>query len=423
MTRSSLPSAPFRGSPRQRLARWGYHLVWAARVSLLTLVVSGPGQLIRWRFARKKAAGETIWLDDLTFGNKDTPAHRPPPEQAADLSPNTAVATRVSRVMKRERYPEPVYPFAYRRPPLSGNRINGLGARAYRRARKVFHTVDYTSPWGGLEFYFHLADSLATFRKFMRASWENCSLHGPVHPVRQPVGDPQAMSATVKEAAQEAGAALVGITELRDHHIYEGRQVPYRYAISLAVTMEREAMLSVPSEEATLAVMDGYLHVGRVAIALAQRIRALGWDALAATNLDRDASDVLHVPIAIDAGLGQLGKHGSLITQAYGSNVRLATVLTDLPLAVDAPVDIGVDDFCASCQICVTNCPPHAIFEAKQTVRGVERWYVNFDTCVPYFSEQGGCGICIEVCPWSEAGRGVLMTEKLLARRAIQPHG
>lgn len=423
MTGPSLPFAPFRGSFRQRLARYGRHLARAGQVSLLTLVVSGPGQLIRWRFARKKAAGETIWLDDLTFGKKDTPAHRPSPEQAADLSPNAAVATRVSRVMQRDRYPEPVYPFAYRRPPLSGNRINGLGERAYRRARKVFHTVDYTSPWGGLEFYFHLADSLATFRRFMRASWENRNLHGPVHPVRQPVDDPQAMSAMVKAAAREAGAALVGVTELRDHHTYEGKHVPYRYAISLAVTMEREAMLTVPSEEATLAVMDGYLQVGRVAIALAERIRALGWDALAATNLDRDASDVLHVPIAIDAGLGQLGKHGSLITQAYGSNVRLATVLTDLPLAADTPVDIGVDDFCASCQICVTNCPPHAIFEAKQMVRGVERWYVNFDTCVPYFSEQGGCGICIEVCPWSEAGRGVLMTEKLLARRALQPQG
>jgi Pyruvate/2-oxoacid:ferredoxin oxidoreductase delta subunit len=391
----------------------------AAQVTLLTLIVGGPGQLFRRHLARKKSAGKTIWLDDLTFGPKDTPDHRPPREQAADLSPNASIPSRVSRVMQRERYPEPVYPFAYRTPPLSGNRINGLGERTYRRARKVFHTVDYTSAWGGLEFYFHLADSFATFRKFMQAAWENRRRDGPVHPVQQPVPDPQAMSALVKAAAHEAGAALAGITELRDHHIYAGKTATYRYAISLAVTMDREAMLTVPSEEATLAVMDGYLHVGRVAIELAQRIRALGWRAQAATNLDADAADVLHVPIAIDAGLGQLGKHGSLITQAYGSNVRLATVLTDLPLAVDAAVDIGVDDFCATCRICVTNCPPHAIFETKQTVRGVERWYVNFDTCVPYFSEHGGCGICIEVCPWSEAGRGALMTEKLLARREV----
>lgn len=403
--RSSNPSASrYRGSATQRLVQVRHSVARALRVAFLLMIVGGPGQLFRRYLAWKKATGRTIWLDDLTFGPKDTLAHRPAPNQAADLTPNTQIAARVSRVMQRERYPDPVYPFAYRRPPLSGNVINGHGETTYRRARKLFHTVDYTSAWGGLEFYFHLADSFATFRKFMRASWENRHRNGPVHPVQHAVPDPAAMRRAVKSAAQDAGAALVGITTLRDHHIYAGKTVPYRYAISLAVTMDREAMLTVPSEEATLAVMNGYLDVGRAAIRLAEQIRELGWNACAATNLDADASDVLHVPIAIDAGLGQLGKHGSLITQAYGSNVRLATVLTDVPLVTDTPVDIGVDDFCASCRICVTNCPPHAIFETKQTVRGIERWYVNFDTCVPYFSAQGGCGICIEVCPWSEAG-------------------
>jgi len=93
-------------------------------------------------------------------------------------------------------------------------------------------------------------------------------------------------------------------------------------------------------------------------------------------------------------------------------------VLTNLPLVVDGPTDIGVDDFCASCQICVTNCPPHAIFDTKQLVRGQERWYVNFDRCVPYFSDNDGCGICIEVCPWSEEGRGPSISEKMLAKRS-----
>jgi epoxyqueuosine reductase QueG len=94
--------------------------------------------------------------------------------------------------------------------------------------------------------------------------------------------------------------------------------------------MDRERMLTVPYEPSRLAVMDAYVDVGRVAIDLATRIRAMGWDACAETNLDVNSSSVVHVPVAIDAGLGQLGKHGSMITQAYGSNVRLATVLTRL---------------------------------------------------------------------------------------------
>ena len=117
------------------------------------------------------------------------------------------------------------------------------------------------------------------------------------------------------------------------------------------------------------------------------------------------------------AGLGQLGKHCSLIIKEHGSNFRLAAVLTDLPLATDAPVDIGVDELCTSCRRCTLDCPPDAIVDDKQIVRGVEKWYVDFDKCIPYFAMTEGCGICIEVCPWSEPGRRGGWSETLLAKR------
>jgi ferredoxin len=50
-------------------------------------------------------------------------------------------------------------------------------------------------------------------------------------------------------------------------------------------------------------------------------------------------------------------------------------------------------------------------------VRGVEKWYVDFDKCVPYFSANHSCGICIEVCPWSEPGRGSVISQKMLNQR------
>ncbi len=104
-------------------------------------------------------------------------------------------------------------------------------------------------------------------------------------------------------------------------------------------------------------------------------------------------------------------------TSDYGSNVRLATVLTDLSLAVDQPRDLGVDDLCAHCRICETNGPPHALFPEKQLVRGQQRWYVNFDKCAPYFAETRGRGICIEVYPWSTPGKGPKLICTLLERR------
>lgn len=56
--------------------------------------------------------------------------------------------------------------------------------------------------------------------------------------------------------------------------------------------------------------------------------------------------------------------------------------------------------------------------DEKQLVRGEKKWYVDFDKCVPYFVKTLGCSICIEVCPWSEPGRGPKLSQRLLARRS-----
>ena len=81
--------------------------------------------------------------------------------------------------------------------------------------------------------------------------------------------------------------------------------------------------------------------------------------------------------------------------------MRLARVTTDMPLLPTAPDRFGADEFRQTCQVCTNSCPPGAIIEGKQMVRGVERWYVDFDKCIPYFAENASCGICIAVCPWT----------------------
>jgi Pyruvate/2-oxoacid:ferredoxin oxidoreductase delta subunit len=372
--------------------------------------------LLRWLQQRKIDKGETTWLEDMP-GPPQSQAFPHLSFQPADLTPNAGLLRRRARHMKVD-YPATDYPFAYRKTPLSGNVINGLGEEAARQPDHVFFGDSYKRAWGKLDWYFQVMEPTSIHRQIAQIFWQDGGRVGIVARRNTAPPDPSDAALLIKEAARRFGASLAGITKMDASFCYRDSSPDFQYAISVAWPMDREEMLHTPSQRSNREIMDAYRQVNRVAIKLANFIRSLGHPAQASTNLAPGSStEVLHVPIAIEAGLGQLGKHGSLITAEFGSNVRLATVLTDLPLAIDQPRDLGVDDLCRNCRICETNCPPHAIFSEKQTVRGQKRWYVNFDKCAPYFAETRGCGICIEVCPWSEPGKGMELTKTLLGRR------
>lgn len=393
---------------------------WAAIIGNIAVVGTAAntiGRLEGRSLWRRRRAGQPVWVDDVLAPPVSRRYDRFP-HVPADLSPKRTTPVRVSRVMARTAYPSTDYAIRYRTPPLSGNTINGLDEAVPRRAvRSTFFSVNFSGPWNRLERVFQGYIDASIPNTILGTYWADRHRIGTVAPRRRDVEDPAAMTEEVKALARRHGAALVGVTELRDHHRYEGFDAPFRHAIAIALPMDRDRMVTAPSHDASLEVQEVYQRVNQVAIDLARDIRAMGWPARACTNISPDASEVLHLPVAVDAGLGTLGKHGSMITVEHGSNVRLATVLTDLPVAVDEPIDAGIDDFCATCRVCTTNCPPAAIFDVKQLVRGEERWYVDFDACIPYFVEHDSCGICIQVCPWSEPGTGPLISERVLSRR------
>ena len=318
--------------------------------------------------------------------------------------------------MKVRNAPPPEYAFGYRTPPPSGNAINGLGEETPRRATQVFHNADPARAiaWQGLDDFFMCLNPWQVVRHRLINKFQLRAERGPVARRRTDRG-PEENAAWAKETARAAGASLVGITDVRDTDIFEGKRAPYVRAICIGLPMRREEMLHVPEPRAAAEVMRAYRKIAVIAMRVARAVRRRGFPAKAYG--DPNATDILHIPLAVRAGLGQLGKHGSMISRKHGSNFRLAAVLTDMPLAEDAPRDIGVDDVCVHCRRCVLDCPPDAIYEEKQWVRGEKRWYVDFDKCVPYFTKTYGCGICIEVCPWSEPGRGEKLSELVLAKR------
>ena len=320
--------------------------------------------------------------------------------------------------MKLKSKPPAESGFVYRSLPPSGNKINGLGEKSPRRASYVFHSNAKTGPlpWDDMQAHFRYTYPGWMLPELLTSMWLAFRPQGKVSGQRREVNDPAAMAAEIKAKARDLGTGIVGICKMRDEFLVGGTSSPYRYVIAMGLPMDREIMLEAPHLKAGREVLRVYRRCSRLTVDLARHIRSMGWPA---QGLPINSSgEYLHIPMAIAAGLGELGKHGSLISKEYGSNFRLTSVVTDLPMALDEPIDIGVEDLCTRCRACTTACPPDALSDEKQWVRGTEKWYVDFDRCVPYFSDNYGCSICLEVCPWSEPDRGPGLSEKLLSLRS-----
>lgn len=308
-------------------------------------------------------------------------------------------------------------------PDLSGNTVNGLGERDPRRARIVYWDAPEGLPHGELQGYFYQRYFEVDAIKETYHAGRGPSELAPVaaRRVDRPADDWARM---VHEQALAMGCEMVGIAAMRDEWVYEGHEVSEPWIIMLGLVMDQPRLATAPStpEDPTSAVevAVNLARITRVSNTLTNWIREQGWAAEPRPG-PRPTGDIPLIPPAIACGFGQLGKHGSMIHPEYGSSFRLAAVTTTMPLVADAPRTFGVDEFCASCQVCRRVCPPDAIFDEKQPVRGALKWYVDFDKCVPYFNDHYGCGICIAECPWSIPGVAPRLVEKLARRGRTQP--
>jgi epoxyqueuosine reductase len=312
-------------------------------------------------------------------------------------------------------------------PDISGNSVNGLNEEEHRRPTPLYWFDPDTIPHGKLQKYFY--ENAGRLAEHRRVTSSMASERGPedLNPVANTTQEDSAGNWTsrVKEYALANESDLVGIARVRDEWVYEGHEVNEKWIVVVGVAMDQAELAKGPPREEDLSSADEvsrqYNRAARASKAVANWIRDHGWFAEARTG--PMAGDIIAIPAAIEAGFGQLGKHGSIINDVYGASFRLASVTTDLPLLADEKRDIGVDDFCTQCQVCSNLCPPDAIYPAKQRVRGDLKWYVDFDKCIPYFNDTLGCGICIAECPWSLPGVAPGLSNKMLRRREKRQAG
>lgn len=234
---------------------------------------------------------------------------------------------------------------------------------------------------------------------------------GPVarHRDERPPGE---MAEIVKRLALHLGARDAGITELRPYHVYThvgrgsgkwGDEIPveHRWAIAFTMEMDFHVMRQAPEAPVVAESARQYVEGAKIAIQIASMIRRLGYPARA--HIDGNYR-VIAPLVARDAGIGEIGRMGILMTPGLGPRVRLGVVTTDLPLTADPPTDDrSVIDFCTVCRKCADNCPSQSIsFDDRTRIDGGWRWAIDPDTCFRYWNAVGtDCGVCMTVCPYS----------------------
>ncbi len=284
----------------------------------------------------------------------------------------------------------------------------------------------------------------------------------PLEGAKRWSGDPAANARAIRQVARMFGAGDVGITLLdrrwvyshwfdpetrqsypirfSDEPGYEGIAEPtqledrtqvipasMKYAVVMILPMDRRGVGTAPTltQQATTQVT--YSAIDRLILSVAEFIRGLGYNAIPSANCT-----ALNIPLAIDAGLGELGRNAKLIHPLWGPMCRICKVITDLPLTTDSPIETGATTFCETCGKCARACPSRAIPQGPRSHQpvgefnsaGVKMWQVDHGACAEYWAKVGtNCGLCLVACPFNKSAHWSHAVAKFAIARmpAINP--
>ena len=248
---------------------------------------------------------------------------------------------------------------------------------------------------------------------------------------REPM-DPARAARVIKGLARRLGADLVGICRVNPAWAYSHRgeifydnweewgaemPAPLPFAVVVGTEMDHANVGAAPHTPALFESATNYGKGAFITTILSRWLAGMGYRATAQHSRHYDLN---MVPLAIDAGLGELGRFGYLIADRLGPRVRLFAVTTDMPLEPDRPIHLGVDGFCRRCLKCAESCPSKSIpAGGKIVVNGVEKWHLDAESCFDYWAKVGtDCSACMGVCPFSRPNRGLHRLARWAIRRS-----
>ena len=224
-------------------------------------------------------------------------------------------------------------------------------------------------------------------------------------------------SRRLEESILDWGASLVGFADLGG--VMPPISLKWPRAVSIAVALDPHIIDEV-RDGPTAEYYREYNRVNRalneIAGRTAEAIYGLGYHAepLPATPPESTQGDewtrtlsvaFQHKTAATRAGLGWIGKNALLVAPRLGPRIRLATVLTNMPLPAGDPVTTGR---CGKCVACARLCPAQAIkgvgWEAGLDRDALVDAWSCWETARRLLRERVGannavCGVCVAVCP------------------------
>ncbi len=200
------------------------------------------------------------------------------------------------------------------------------------------------------------------------------------------------------------GADLAGFCCLKDV-----KNAPFPYAVSVAYKLSDSVLKTIDGAPSKM-YFQHYRTVNTkldlIALRAVKFIEKKGFQAFPVAASQSVAGRFYgyfpHKTAAVLSGLGYIGRNCLLITPEYGSKVRLATVLTDMPLSPLSPLK---EFDCGGCLACVAACPAGAISGKPPSLSGTREDFFDAEKCSDFmktFKDVGRgavCGLCIKACP------------------------
>lgn len=213
----------------------------------------------------------------------------------------------------------------------------------------------------------------------------------------------------LKKLSGQMGIDLFGVAEigeLKEQFSFgAGVSRPLAYACCMGVRVSSSVLEEIMDAPTRL-----YFHhyrtinmfLDQAALRVAQAVHRQGYRALpvpASQILDwqKQRAHLSHKELAARAGLGWIGRNNLLVHPRFGAQLRLVTVLTDLPLPADRPLAGG----CGACRLCMKHCPAQAIGERREDFNHLACYDKLKEFQRKRLVDQYICGICVRHCPGS----------------------